>query len=273
MSWRSNAGILVRQNGDSLVPALCVEACNEAATAGQQTPQGTLCTSKNFLFFVDQCIRCIKETIDASPYGATPIPSLLPLLQDCHMLGYTVKNVPATNGKTSTVTFLLPTDAAAAEVTPTSQSSSSRATSSSSQSVTSTSHALTSSSSQNVASSLQTWTSSTQSVIPTTPSQTPSSNTSSPNHAWIAGAVIAPLAILATLSLSFYLWKRHSRTNKQLDDDDRDPTYGKAQLESATNGIHELDSTPIRGEMPANEAPANEVPANEAPAVELQAKA
>ncbi|EHK51035.1 uncharacterized protein TrAtP1_009920 [Trichoderma atroviride] len=269
MSWRSNAGILVRQNGDSLVPALCVEACNEAATAGQQTPQSTLCTSKNFLFFVDQCIRCIKETIDTSPYGATPIPSLLPYLQDCHMQGYTVKNVPVTNGKTSTVTFLMPTDAAAAEVTPTGQSSSSRATSSTSshiQSGTSTSHTLTSSSSQSVASSLQTSTSSA------TPSQTPSLQTTpSPNHAWIAGAVIGPLAILAILSLSFYLWKRHKRTNKQLDDD-RDSTYGKAQLESATNGIHELDSTPIRGEMPANEAPANEVPANEAPAVELQAR-
>ncbi|KAM0455011.1 hypothetical protein ACHAPV_007898 [Trichoderma viride] len=201
MSWRSNAGILIRQNGGGLVPALCMEACNEAATAGQQTPQSTLCTSKNFLFFVDQCTRCIKETIDTSPYGATPIPSLLPYLQDCHILGYTVKNVPVTNSKTSTVTFSLPTDAAAADPAPSS----------------------------------------------------------------------APIAILVIFSLSFYLWKRHKQTKKQTDYD-YDSTYGKSQLESDTNGIHELDSTPIRGEMPANEAPANEVPANEAPAVELQAR-
>ncbi|KAM0471625.1 hypothetical protein ACHAPX_009282 [Trichoderma viride] len=197
---------------------------NEAATAGQQTPQSTLCTSKNFLFFVDQCIRCIKETIDTSPFGATPIPSLLPYLQDCHMLGYTVKNVPVTNGKTSTVTFLLPTDTAAPDVTPTGQSSSSRVVSSTSSSIQS------------------------------------------------AGAVIAPLAILAILLLSFYLWKRHKRTKKHTEYD-LDSTYGKAQLDSDTNGIHELDSTPIRGEMPANEAPANEKPANEAPAVELTSKA
>ncbi|PON21211.1 hypothetical protein TGAM01_v209937 [Trichoderma gamsii] len=275
MSWR-NAGILVRQNGDSLVPALCVEACNEAATAGQQTPQSTLCTSKNFLFFVDQCIRCIKETIDTSPFGATPIPSLLPYLQDCHMLGYTVKHVPVTNDKTSTVTFLLPTDAAATDVTPTGQSSSSRvisSTSSGSKRVTPSSRTLTSSSSQSGASSLHTSISSSQSVISTTPSQTASPHTtSSQNHAWIAGAVIAPIAILAIISLSFCLRKRHKRTKKQTEYD-IDSTYGKAQLESDTNGIHELDSTPIRGEMPANEAPANEKPANEAPAVELASKA
>jgi beta-lactamase regulating signal transducer with metallopeptidase domain len=126
---------------------------------------------------------------------------------------------------------------------------------------------LTSSSSQSVASSSHT------SISSTTPSQTSfPQTTSAPNHAWIAGAVIAPLAILAILLLSFYLWKRHKRTKKHTEYD-LDSTYGKAQLDSDTNGIHELDSTPIRGEMPANEAPANEKPANEAPAVELTSKA
>lgn len=189
------------------------------------------------------------------------------------MLGYTVKNVPVTNGKTSTVTFLLPTDAAAADVTPTGQSSSNRAissTSSSSQSVTSNSHALTSSSSQSVTSSSHT------SISSATPSQSLSPQTaSSPSHAWIAGAVIGPIALFAIILLSFCLWKRRKQTEKQIEkqtDDDHDSTYGKAQLEFDTNGIHELDSTPIRGEMPVNEAPASEVPANEAPAVELQAR-
>lgn len=180
-----------------------------------------------------------------------------------------MKNVPVTNGKTSTVTFLLPTDAAAADVTPTGQSSSSRAissTSSSSQSVTSNSHALTSSSSQSVTSR------SHISTTSATPSQSLSPQTaSSPNHSWIAGAVIGPLAIVAIIVLSFFLWKRHKRTKKQTDYD-HGSAYGKAQLESDTNVFHELDSVPIRGEMPADEAPAKEVPENEVPAVELQAR-
>lgn len=95
-------------------------------------------------------------------------------------------------------------------------------------------------------------------------------NTSSSSHAWIAGAVIGAIAGLAIiLGILFYFWKRHKRTKQVAE---YDSAYGKAQLESDTNCIHELDSVPIGGELPANEAPANEVPANEAPAVELQAK-
>ncbi|KAL6894945.1 hypothetical protein GGI43DRAFT_429061 [Trichoderma evansii] len=259
MSWRRHAGILVRQNGDSLVPALCVEACNEAATAGQQSSQSSLCTSKNFLFFVDQCIRCIDEVIDTSPFGATPIPSLLPYLQEYHMVGYTVKAVPGTDSKTSTVTFLLPTDTAYT-FTSTAQSSSSAvsSTSSGSQSVTSSPPSSTSSSSRgSITSGSQTSTSpSSQSI------------TSSQGHRQTSGAVIGPITGLAiTFGALFFFLKRHKRV-KQVEYDSAD---GKAQLESDINGIYELDSAPIRGEMPANEAPANEIPANEAPANEAPA--
>lgn len=101
------------------------------------------------------------------------------------------------------------------------------------------------------------------------PSQTTLPTTgSSSNHAWIAGAVIGPIAGLAIIfGVLFFFWKRQKRV-KQIE---YNSTDGKAQLESDINGIYELDSTPIRGEMPANEAPANEAAANEAPATEVPA--
>lgn len=89
------------------------------------------------------------------------------------------------------------------------------------------------------------------------------------SKAWIAGAVIGPIVVLALIICSIICLRRRSANSKTKS---QRQTYEKAQLhadslpgpvqkaaDSDSGVVHEMPGTPCRAEKPANEPAAHEL--------------
>ncbi|KAF4624488.1 hypothetical protein G7Y89_g13681 [Cudoniella acicularis] len=110
----------------------------------------------------------------------------------------------------------------------------------------------------------------------------PSTTSQSPNQAWIAGAVIGPLALFAAVgSAAFYIWKRKRKgmeNGQEGEIDEKKDAVEKAQLHGDSIVPNELDGkkrAELEGErmsLMGGEGVVSELPALEAVGTELEGR-
>ncbi|CZR51422.1 uncharacterized protein PAC_01298 [Phialocephala subalpina] len=106
-----------------------------------------------------------------------------------------------------------------------------------------------------------------------TPTITPTSTPQPQSQAWIAGAVVGPLAALAGASLAFFFIHRHRRHRSVPAEEPGEETYkDKAQLHSdSLPAKHELSGDGNYPELGANTKHIAELPGVEIDPMELPA--